>query len=88
MVGKMDEVRCMQISQEMLQLQDEALDIINFLEVEQNKISMQDLVPRKEKNKILQDIEELVSFAQKLENLIENEVLNLFKRQAESESKK
>ena len=88
MVGKMDEVRCMRISQEMLQLQDEALDIINFLEVEQNKISMQDLVPRKEKNKILQDIEELVSFAQKLENLIENEVLNLFKRQAESESKK
>ncbi len=87
-VCKLDEVRCMRISQEMLQLQDETKAIINFLKFDHDKITMQDLVPRKEKNRILYDIKKQVSDAQKLENLIENEVLNLFKRQTKSESQK
>ena len=84
-VWKLDEVRYMRSSQKMLEHQDETKAIINFLKVRQDKITMQDKVPREEKNQILQDFEEQVSFAQNLENLIEHEVLNLFKRYSKSE---
>ena len=44
-VCKLDEVRCMHISQEMLQLQDETQVIINFLKVEHRKLTSQKLIP-------------------------------------------